>query len=197
MFIELTDHLRCPEDHPEQYLVLLPTRMEGRRVIDGELGCPLCGRVVALADGAAIWEGSPASTGTTALTAEAVAAFLGLGGPGGYVALVGNVSVLAPGLAPLLTGVRLVMVNPPADSPDGDAGSVLRAPRLPLKTASMRGIVVGSDYAADDRWMRDAAAAVLPGLRLVGESRAGVPDGIRELARSDACWVGVHTARMR
>ena len=24
MFIELTDHLRCPEDHEEAYLVLLP-----------------------------------------------------------------------------------------------------------------------------------------------------------------------------
>ena len=24
MFIELTDHLRCPEDHEESFLVLLP-----------------------------------------------------------------------------------------------------------------------------------------------------------------------------
>ena len=38
MFIELTDHLRCPADHAESYLVLLPDRMDGRSVREGRLG---------------------------------------------------------------------------------------------------------------------------------------------------------------
>ena len=42
MFIELTDHLRCPADHPESYLVLIPDAMQGRRVLSGILGCPEC-----------------------------------------------------------------------------------------------------------------------------------------------------------
>ena len=51
MFIELTDHLRCPADHDESFLVLLPDRMEGRSVRTGHLGCPVCGRTFQLADG--------------------------------------------------------------------------------------------------------------------------------------------------
>ena len=51
MFIELTDHLRCPADHDESYLVLLPDQMEGRSVRAGQLGCPVCGRTYQLTDG--------------------------------------------------------------------------------------------------------------------------------------------------
>ena len=43
MFIELTDHLRCPADHEEAFLVLLPDQMDGRAVRGGALGCPVCG----------------------------------------------------------------------------------------------------------------------------------------------------------
>jgi len=51
MFIELTDHLRCPADHDEAFLVLLPDRVEGRSVRTGTLGCPICDRRFALQDG--------------------------------------------------------------------------------------------------------------------------------------------------
>ena len=55
MFIELTDHLRCPAEHEESYLVLLPERMEDRSVREGRLGCPLCGRTYAVVDGVQSW----------------------------------------------------------------------------------------------------------------------------------------------
>src|SRR5688572_26146748 len=106
MFIELTDHLRCPLDHPEQFLVLLPSRMDGRRVLTGELGCPVCGTVVHLADGIADWGGASPSAAGSGLTAEAVAAFLGLSGPGGFALLAGGATTLAPALARLLPGAR-------------------------------------------------------------------------------------------
>ena len=51
MFIELTDHLRCPNEHEESFLVLLPGTMEGRSVRTGDLGCPVCGRTFQLTDG--------------------------------------------------------------------------------------------------------------------------------------------------
>jgi hypothetical protein len=38
MFIELTDHLRCPEEHDEASLVLLPDELAGRSVRTGTLG---------------------------------------------------------------------------------------------------------------------------------------------------------------
>ena len=145
MFIELTDHLRCPRDHPEQFLVLLPSRMDGRRVLTGELGCPVCGTVVHLIDGIADWGDASPSTTDTGLTAEAVTAFLGLSGPGGFVLLTGGVTSLAPALARLLPGVRLVLVNPPVGTADSEVASVLRAARVPVKSASMRGAVIGAD----------------------------------------------------
>ena len=45
MFIELTDHLRCPADHEESYLVLLPDEIRERSVRAGRLGCPVGGGV--------------------------------------------------------------------------------------------------------------------------------------------------------
>jgi uncharacterized protein YbaR (Trm112 family) len=193
VFIELTDHLRCPVAHPEQFLVLLPSSMEGRRVQSGELGCPVCGLVVQLADGIVDWGDAVPSAGHTAITAEAVAAFLGLSGPGGYVALIGGATVLAEELASRLPGIRLVLVNPPAGTPDSDAGSVLRAPSLPLKSGSMRGVVLGTEYGESGAWVRAGVDSVLHGLRVVVEGGEPPAAGVELLARSDVCWVGRKT----
>ena len=189
MFIELTDHLRCPEPHAERFLVLLPGVMGGRRVVGGELGCPVCGKVVVLADGIADFGGGTPSAEPGALGAEAIAAFLGLSGPGGWVALIGNASASAAGLAERLPGVRLALVNPPSGTPDSLEASVLRAGRLPLKQGSMRGVVVGTDFGRDPAWIEDAAGAVLGGLRVVVEG-GEPPGGVEVLARAEGCWVG-------
>src|SRR6185436_10692278 len=109
-------------------------RMDGRRVVSGELGCPVCGAVITLDRGVADWGGGRGSLAPTGLTAEAVSAFLGLGGPGGYVALAGAPASLSAELLPLLPGVRLVLVNPAPATPDAESVSVLFAPRFPLKT---------------------------------------------------------------
>ena len=189
MFIELTDHLRCPLDHPEQFLVLLPSRMDGRRVLTGELGCPVCGNVVHLTDGIADWGAGSPSTADTGLTAEAVAALLGLSGPGGFALLAGGVTTLAPALARLLPGVRLVLVNPPAGTADSEDASVLRAARVPVKSASMRGAVIGADMTAFPERVVECVAAVLPGLRIVGEGGEPPAAGVEVLGESEGCWV--------
>jgi hypothetical protein len=189
VFIELTDHLRCPADHPEQFLVLLPSRMDGRRVLTGELGCPVCGMVVQLADGIADWGDAAPSVAGTGLSAEAVAAFLGLTGPGGFALLVGGVTALAPGLARLIPGVRLVLVNPGAGTADSEEASVLRAARVPVKSASMRGAVLGADVSGFPGRVTECVAAVLPGLRVVGEGGAPPSAGVEVLGESEGCWV--------
>ena len=189
MFIELTDHLACPVDHEEQFLVLLPSRMEGRRVVAGDLGCPVCGRIFPVSDGIADFGDSTPSDETTGLTAEALVAFFGLSGPGGYLTLAGGVTSLADDLATLLPGVRLVLVNPGSAIPDSDQASVLRSPRLPLKTASMRGVALGADLARDPGWIADGARALLPGLRMVSEG-GEPPEGMEELGRAGVVWVG-------
>ena len=90
MFIELTDHLRCPEDHEEAYLVLLPDSVVQRSVQTGELGCPVCHRTLYIRDGILdIGDAPPPDETEPSLDGASVAALTGLGGPGGYLVLVG------------------------------------------------------------------------------------------------------------
>jgi uncharacterized protein YbaR (Trm112 family) len=190
MFIELTDHLRCPSDHDEQFLVLLPDRMEGRSVRSGQLGCPVCGRVFHLTDGVFdAGDAPPLENAGSALTIEALATLVGLHGPGGYLALIGEPAALAPELGGQFPGVALVAVNPPAVVADGDLVSVLRGGMIPLKTRSMRGVILGPTFGGDPRWVREAARVVLPGLRVVGEGPDPALEEVELMASAPGVWV--------
>ena len=192
MFIELTDHLRCPADHNESFLVLLPDKMDGRSVRSGQLGCPVCGRTFQLVDGVFDTGEAPAvsSAGASALTPEGVTVLTGLHGPGGYLALVGSVASFWAEIVERNPGVGLVAINPASEVLDRPEISVVRGKRIPLKARSLRGVVVGKPYADDPYWVSEAARVVLPGLRVVGEG-ADPPDDIIELmASAGGVWVG-------
>lgn len=193
MFIELTDHLRCPADHDESFLVLLPDKMEGRSVLTGNLGCPVCGRTFELKDGVLDTGGGPPSDANarTALDADALTTLVGLHGPGGYLALVGPVAALSNEVAQLVPGVALVAVNPPPAVRDSPGLSILRGGRLPIKSHSMRGVVLGRPFAGEPHWVAEAARVVLPGLRVVGEGEDPGSDLIELLASADGVWVGI------
>ncbi len=166
MFIELTDHLRCPENHPEAFLVLLPDRMEQRDVVAGHLGCPVCGWSTAW-DGGIPDFGEPwLSAGRPAFDAPAAHAMLGIDGPGGWIALGGNAGVLAEPLMALLPGVSLALLNPPATARSVAGGSTIDGARWPLKQHAVRGVILGSDV--PDPWRDTAVSSTLPGLRVVG-----------------------------
>jgi uncharacterized protein YbaR (Trm112 family) len=191
MFIELTDHLRCPAQHEESYLVLLPDRMEERSVREGRLGCPVCGRSYRVSDGVLDLGGSIAEPpAATLLEAEAVTALVGLSGPGGYLALVGRPASGWRRVAELNPGVALVAVNPPADLADTPGISVLRGASLPLKSRSIRGVVLGSPYGGDPHWVAEGARAVLPGLRVAGEGPVPESGAIELMASAGGVWVG-------
>ena len=190
MFIELTDHLRCPADHEEQYLVLLPDRIENRSVREGRLGCPACGRTFVLEDGILDVGGDRPAGEPTVLTPEALVALAGLGGPGGYLVLVGAPADAWRDVAERLRGVALVAVNPGDGVRDEPGVSVLRGARLPLKSRSMRGVVLGRPYGGDVGWVREAARVVLPGLRVVGEGAEPPAELIEVMAAADGVWVG-------
>jgi uncharacterized protein YbaR (Trm112 family) len=192
MFIELTDHLRCPAEHEESFLVLLPDRIEGRSVLAGQLGCPVCGRSFQLRDGIFDTGDSPdwVSGPPTALDAEALSALIGLQGPGGYLAVVGAVASLWRAIAELNPGVALVAVNAGADVIDAPGVSVLRSGRLPLKSRAMRGVILGREYAEQSNWIGEAARVVLPGLRVVGEGADPAPQIIDLMASAGGVWVG-------
>jgi uncharacterized protein YbaR (Trm112 family) len=192
LFIELTDHLRCPEDHEQSFLVLLPDKMEGRSVLTGQLGCPVCGRTYEVRDGSVDFGGAPAGAeeSDTALDAAAVTALTGLHGPGGYLTLVGEVASMWQEIAGLHPGIALVAVNPPTGVADAPGINVLRAARLPLKSGSMRGVVLGRNYGSKLDWVSEAARVVLPGLRVVGEGPNPPPAMIDLMASADGVWVG-------
>jgi uncharacterized protein YbaR (Trm112 family) len=190
MFIELTDHLRCPADHAESYLVLLPDRMHARSVREGRLGCPVCGRTYSLANGILDLGGEiPDAPGSTLLEPEALTALVGLSGPGGYLVLVGSPADRWPEVSELNPGVGLVAVNPGPEIAEAPGISIIRSALLPLKTRSMRGVVLGSPYGGDPRWIADAVRVVLPGLRIAGEGE--IPSsGIDLMASAGGVWVG-------
>ena len=191
MFIELTDLLRCPNPHDESFLVLLPDRMDGRSVRTGQLGCPVCGRTFDLTDGVFDAGGAPAASAeNTGLGAENVSVLIGLSGPGGYLALVGPVASLWEDVARLNPGVALVAINPPEEVQDSAGISVVRGGMIPLKSRSVRGVVLGKPYADDPAWIRDAARLVLPGLRVVGEGDQPPEDLIEVMASAGGVWVG-------
>ena len=192
MFIELTDHLRCPADHDEQFLVLIPELMDGRDVRQGSLGCPVCHRSFPIRDGIATFGRSPATDILpTRLTADAQAALAGLGGPGGYAVLVGGAASRPDLVAQEWPGIGLVLVNPPAGAPDAAFASRLTAPSLPLKSGSMRSAILGPGFGDDPAWIREAARVVLVGNRVVGEGAPPSMAGLDLAADADGVWVAV------
>jgi hypothetical protein len=191
VFIELTDHLRCPAEHDEQYLVLLPDRIENRSVRAGRLGCPVCGRTFVLDEGVLDIGGAPSEAARKSVLApDAIQALAGLGGPGGYLVLVGEPGGRWREIAELLPGIALVLVNPGPGLRDEPGVSVLRGNRLPLKSRSVRAVVLGPPYGGETAWVREAARIVLPGLRVVGEGPDPSPELIELSASAGGVWVG-------
>jgi uncharacterized protein YbaR (Trm112 family) len=218
VFIELTEILRCPRDHPESYLVAAPIAMDGRRIVRGVVGCPECKAEFPIVDGVTYFgggaggaaperAGAPGPGAATAAGAAveptgaprrpppeydvtALAAFLHLDGSGGYAALVGRAARFGPALVALLPGVHVVAVNPPPGLAPLPMLSILESPgALPFKTATLRAAALGADHAAAP-WPQDAARVLLPGLRLVIEDENARPGGVTELARGAGLFVG-------
>jgi uncharacterized protein YbaR (Trm112 family) len=195
MFIELTDHLRCPVEHDEAFLVLLPGLVDGRSVRSGTLGCPVCDRRFTIRDGVFDTGDAPPPSAPSRLGPDAVAALAGLNGPGGYLVLAGSPAASWREIAELIPGVGLVAVNPPADVADQPGVSVLRSARLPIKTHSMRGVVLGPPFGSEPQWVREAARVLLPGLRMVGEGGNPSGDAVDLMASADGVWVGTPQRR--
>ena len=190
MFIELTDILRCPAAHEEHFLVLLPDGVVDRQVETGQLGCLECGRVYQVRSGVAEFGPPPAEIrGSERLTGPAMAALLGLSGPGGYVALVGAAAADWRGFMAAAEGVQVVAVNPPPGTPAGRGLSVVQGGNLPVRARQLRGVVLGPGFADDAVWLADAVRTLLPGLRLVGEGATPSAPELEVLASADGVWV--------
>jgi uncharacterized protein YbaR (Trm112 family) len=193
LHIELTEMLRCPEPHREEFLVLSTGEMSGRMVRAGIVGCPVCQREYEIADGVVYFSPpltlppSPSSSSTDAQTLQAL---LDLSGPGGYVVFLGSASRYAVGLAALMGGIHFLGVNPPPDAEELPILSLLVSEtRIPLRDAMARGVVVGNESSGAP-WLAEARRVLLPGRRLVVENETAQPDGVTQLATGQGLFVG-------
>lgn len=174
--------------------MLLPDTMAERSVQSGRLGCPVCGKTYAIVDGVARFDAPPRVAVTdSVLTTTALEALVGLSGPGGYVVLVGVADALCRGLADRIDGVHLTSINPPVHSRETPAISVLEATSIPLKSRSVRAVVLASGYAAEPHWLAEARRVLLPGLRVVGEGPVPTVGGLEVIASAGGVWVGLPT----
>lgn len=205
MHIELTEMLRCPEPHREEFLVLSTGEMSGRMVRYGVVGCPVCMREYEVVEGVVYFEGagsrereaggaatSPASRSPLPAP-DVIQALLDLGGPGGYVILLGSAARRAVSLAALMGGVHFVGINAPDDVEELPVLSLLRSARvIPLRQGMARGVVVDAEL-AEPAWLGEAVRVLLRGRRLVVEREEVTAPGARRLASGDGLWVGEKT----
>jgi len=203
MYIELTEMLRCTEDHREEFLVLSTSEMNGRVVMMGVVGCPVCHREFEIIDG--IVDFTEVITGerqqrsvrrtpaqpVTEVDAQSLQALLDLGGPGGYVVLIGSAARHSESLASLMGGIHFIGINAPEDIEELPILSLLQTDQvIPLRGAMARGVVVGSELSRS-HWVGEAARVLLSGRRLVIESeQPRLPESVRQLAVGQGLWVG-------
>jgi uncharacterized protein YbaR (Trm112 family) len=192
VFIELTEFLQCPAGHdPAPHCILLPDEMVDRRVLRGTIACPACRREYPITDGVVRFgEGAAQPSGAALPPADQVQALLGLGGPGGYVVVVGEAGRLAEPLSALMEGVHFVAVNAPAGVVPGETlTSVSASSGVPLRSSMARGVVVGRD-AAREPWLGEGVRVLLPGRRIVACAEGTPPPSVAPLGSGLGMWVG-------
>ncbi len=198
MHIELTEMLRCPEQHREEMLVLSTGEIRDRMVRSGVVGCPVCHTEYPITRGVVDFRRSRepvpgAKTPSPLPSADAakLQALLELSGPAGYVVLIGSAARQAPRLSGLMEGIHFVGINAPRELEEQAALSLLLAnERVPLRTSVARGVVVGADLATSP-WLVEAHRVLLRGRRFVVESEEPeLPIGLVKLAAEHGLWVG-------
>lgn len=202
MFIELVDSLRCLTPHEETWLVAAASRMDGRHIVEGVLGCPICRREYAIRLGTAWFTAAQPDSDGSGLTTQAAesddagatraAALLGLSEPGGIVVLGGSWAGYADAVADLGASHVVVLNTYAGDASPQEVSSLVVDDRLPFGTGGLRGVAVGGELASP-ALLSSAASSLRSRGRLVAPSDASVPDGVEVLARDEVNWVAERT----
>src|SRR5579862_4251470 len=105
MHLDVVPVLRCPRDHEESGLVLAADQTEGRHVITGVLGCPVCEAEYPVRDGIAYFVDHDERVGRDdeddEIDVMRTAAMLGLTEPGGVIMLTGDWASTADAISEL------------------------------------------------------------------------------------------------
>ena len=204
MHSEFVDTLRCLSIHEESWLVVAADETEGRHVMRGLLGCPVCHARYPIERGIADFtnatrlpvalERDAASPGESAVLK--LAAMLDLTDSSGYVILVGEWARLGAPLRELVP-VPVLAVNPPPDVAMGDGVSgVATLDRIPVAASSARAIAFAPPTVsdADALELSSALGAVRPGGRVVAAASVALPDDVALVARDAEHWVATRTS---
>jgi hypothetical protein len=168
-------------------------RAEGRLLIDGRLGCHVCGAQFPLEGGVAAF-GAPqprevaaaADVGVAPADPWRIAALLDLSASAGVVVLQGSAAAASAALLDMLP-VMILAVNPAVPLPTRERfGVVSTSSGLPLRTGIAAGIAL-----SDAALVTDAMRVLRPGGRLVAPAASESVPGLEELARDEREWVAV------
>lgn len=191
MYIELIDLLRCPREHPDSWLVAAFIRMDGRFVVEGKLGCPVCSASYWIRNGIADlreiagdtgeFSDAPSSSDDEQLAMRA-AALLGLTKPNSLVVLAGRAARLSHQVSEL-ADARVMSMNPETGIGETERVSViLAAKRFPFAPNSVDGIMLDEATAA---FAPDASRILRQGGRLIAPKGTILPAGFREMASDE------------
>lgn len=180
MHLLVTDHATCPRCGPDAGLILLADRMDGRRILEGWLGCPTCRQKYRVREGLAelfAEETSAEKRDIPEPDALTVAGLLGVTEGPGLLLLVGEMANAAEALAQLVSNVEVIVATPYANERAEQAGvSRLQVGAvLPLRDRSMRGVAVsGSGLQLLEAAARVCALAARVAVFGAGEATRGV-----------------------
>ncbi len=172
------------------------SRMDGRFVIDGKLGCPICSTTYEIRDGVAdLRPGatdqpdsrpgvvrSQASMEPDDQRSIRAAAMLGLSNPNSLVILVGAAADLSGSISEM-TEARIMAVNPVSSLIETERVAVIRTgERLPFASNSVDGVMLDKSH---ELFAPDAGRILRQGGRLVGPATLQIDGQLRELARDE------------
>lgn len=199
MYIELIDLLRCPRVHEESWLVAAFNRMDGRFVIEGKLGCPVCSASFPIVDGIAdLRDSRETSEGIASQSSDEdedaalrVAAMLGLARAGSVAVLSGMPGPIA-GLIAEMASVRVVGTNSTSVAGEQENVAMIRSSdRLPFASGSIDAVMIGAHASNDE--VEDAVRILKTGGRLVVTADSQLRGNLREIARDERYIVAEST----
>lgn len=198
MHIELVDLFRCPNPHEDSWLIAASDRSESRVILDGTLGCPVCGAEYEIRDGVSRFTGDPSSGSADPDArieddaAMRIAALLDATSAAATIAMLGGSVAVARAVQGIVPA-RCIVVNATDEDraadralPDDAPLAVVRARALPVADGSLSAVWIAHGAVVDVDAVRRTLRA---GGRLVAPVSMPLPAGVLELARDTTEWV--------
>ncbi len=193
MHAELIDILRCPVPHADSWLVAVATRTEGRDLLEGTLGCPVCRAEYRLSDGVVRFA-SPLAAASLPAPFEGpdgavrLAALLDLTDARGVALLLGAWCALAPAVQAIAPSRLLLLDSPSPIELGGKIFAMEAGPAVPLAAGALHAAAIDAAHGSPGQ-VEGVVRAVRPGGRIVAPVAVPLPSGVAEIARDDAVWV--------